>query len=764
MATIANQQKTQADRDAETARKAKEALTAFGITDGSLKDQQDQINQLKAAGQDVTRAQGALSSLSSITPMQPKSDEVIDVNSTEFRAKALLQGREQDLSNLGEELGLGKVRTGMQQRMDLLEKQAQDAADLKAEVKRQEVLDQRTLANAQDQAGRAIAGVVSSVGTQNREGVISSTNPKISTEFAQRTNERIDSLKIQLDSAKARRDAAVRNMEAAQKAQKEDAVRAYANDLARAQLQVDQIDASIKKETNEADRIALDIQKQNADLRQGAFDFFEAMPAGGLEGVPPEQVSQFFGVDLPTASILIGLDKRRAMIDPNDPEYIKKVAEADQAIKEAKWAGMTSDQKNFEYYKDLLKNNPERAQEFANQIGINDQKNVIDYTNNYTKTLENRQKIYDQTGVLLPVNSKHPVQVANNELFINVPRGVPIARGECGEFVNDVLNGGPGLFGNTFQSKKQLANSDVPISGGAFIEDTGDPTGHVGMVTRVYADGSFDYTEANREAAHVVTDGTIMAGTDRWNNIMSKGGFYDPALPGGTTKADNQLNSTISTAVRGLKFGSVEAQKTAMNEIDRLVQNGDMEGAKEFLKTTVFSNASAAQQDALSGKEDTVAALNRIQDKLDEYAAAGGNTGVFTGLSEKGFNKLAGRTKDPALAELTTAISLAIIDYRKAVSGAAFTESEAKEYDRLFPSAGKVPELNKAKIDAIREKIQADADGFYRRRIGETKYDQIFSQTDNTADVDEVVKMLSQASDLDQESQTQLDQLWSETN
>lgn len=202
----------------------------------------------------------------------------------------------------------------------------------------------------------------------------------------------------------------------------------------------------------------------------------------------------------------------------------------------------------------------------------------------------------------------------------------------------------------------------------------------------------------------------------------------------GTPTQDTDTNRALTTAMNSIKFSSVASRKDAQNILVDLLATGDTEAAKQFLGTQIFNSATAGQQDVLTGKEDTIVALDRIQDRLAQFEALGGDTGIFTGLSEKALRK-GGFTKDPELAGIANDIGLAIIDYRRAVSGAAFTESEAKAYDALFPSIGKTSDLNNALINSVRVKLEADRDNFYRRRIGDNNYNQIFGQNTSGDDL-----------------------------
>lgn len=257
--------------------------------------------------------------------------------------------------------------------------------------------------------------------------------------------------------------------------------------------------------------------------------------------------------------------------------------------------------------------------------------------------------------------------------------------------------------------------------------------------TRIAAQAGLLEIKSELDKTQVVTlknGNTILLNTQTGEIIKSIGGAEPKPLPGGVgtiSGSTEVVDRALSTALQSIKFSSVTARKDAQETLGLLLSQGDVEGAKQFLGTQIRNSASAAQQDTLDGKENTVTALERIQDSLDEYIQNGGETGFFTGKTEKQLQRL-GRTLDPELARIVNDISLAIIDYRRAVSGAAFTESEAAAYEAIFPSAGKLPVLNNANINSIITKMEADRDNFYKSRIGERNFNQIFNSVNASDD------------------------------
>jgi hypothetical protein len=163
------------------------------------------------------------------------------------------------------------------------------------------------------------------------------------------------------------------------------------------------------------------------------------------------------------------------------------------------------------------------------------------------------------------------------------------------------------------------------------------------------------------------------------------------------------------------------------SEFTKRLSTGDVQGARDVVVDAVEQTADAETQRKLLGRKEAVSALNAIEQSLAEYQARGGNTGLLTGTTEQIANKL-GRTQNTEVASIGNDIRLAIVAYRNAVSGAAFTESEKAEYDRLFPSVGKVPALNKAKIDSLRTGFDRNNKVFYENRL-KGSYETVFPKT-----------------------------------
>lgn len=166
-----------------------------------------------------------------------------------------------------------------------------------------------------------------------------------------------------------------------------------------------------------------------------------------------------------------------------------------------------------------------------------------------------------------------------------------------------------------------------------------------------------------------------------------------------------------------------------MNSLDRSLEDGDMDRVRELMISTTISTYGPTESKVIRGSWRALKLVNEIEVDLRAYEAKGGETGIFTGTMEEIAEK-AGRITDVELATLNNKIRMAIQRYRHDISGAAFTESEAKEYRRVFPSIGRTQDFNTANITSIRAVFSGDVRFYVEGRIGSKPYEEIFGSKD----------------------------------
>ena len=177
------------------------------------------------------------------------------------------------------------------------------------------------------------------------------------------------------------------------------------------------------------------------------------------------------------------------------------------------------------------------------------------------------------------------------------------------------------------------------------------------------------------------------------------------------------------------KTGFSTVERTGnKDELDRLLGRGDTAGASDFILGLARDKADTAARKKVDGREDLLATLEVIESSLAAYIDRGGNTGLLEGTLEGFQQKVLRTTGDQELARISNEIAIAVQRYRQDLTGAAFTESEAKEYTAIFPNIGKTPELNQAKIDSLRSEVIRNRRNFFRRELSPRNYERLFDE------------------------------------
>ena len=165
------------------------------------------------------------------------------------------------------------------------------------------------------------------------------------------------------------------------------------------------------------------------------------------------------------------------------------------------------------------------------------------------------------------------------------------------------------------------------------------------------------------------------------------------------------------------KFTTAD-REAARDGLDELLQDGDTAGATEFILGLARDKANAETKKQIDGRIDLLSAIDSIEVGLKYLEEQGVSTGPLTGLNQAALEAGGIHVGNAEQNAVANEIAIAIIDYRKAVSGAAFTESEAEAYNKVFPSIGKTKELNQSKINSIRSIGNRKLDDFYKRELG----------------------------------------------
>ena len=189
------------------------------------------------------------------------------------------------------------------------------------------------------------------------------------------------------------------------------------------------------------------------------------------------------------------------------------------------------------------------------------------------------------------------------------------------------------------------------------------------------------------------------------------------------------LRNGFQNVVKNFPQGS---QVNMEQEFNRRIEEWDDNATLSYLLTMARDSVPAEAKNKINWVQWMVRNIAAIQDgftKLmtDPEAKELFKTGKITGTSEQIAQAL-GNTTNPDLATIWSEINQAIINYRSSKSGAAFSESEAKAYDAIFPGGWKSMELNAALIDGIINAGKRDTESFYEDAIGSNEYGKVFNR------------------------------------
>jgi hypothetical protein len=159
----------------------------------------------------------------------------------------------------------------------------------------------------------------------------------------------------------------------------------------------------------------------------------------------------------------------------------------------------------------------------------------------------------------------------------------------------------------------------------------------------------------------------------------------------------------------------------AFDAFDDLLQKGDMEGAKQYIKRAAQNSYPVETGKQLYGKERTVEFLAEIRDDLEEFERKGGNTNIFEGTKED-VAKALGLVANEELRTIATKVNTVLQAYRKSMTGVAFGKEEGKEYKAMFPDISKTGTFNMATLTALDEVFSGDVAHLYKNAMGEKAY------------------------------------------
>lgn len=217
-------------------------------------------------------------------------------------------------------------------------------------------------------------------------------------------------------------------------------------------------------------------------------------------------------------------------------------------------------------------------------------------------------------------------------------------------------------------------------------------------------------------------------------------------------KLQNEVNSSkpasgeyanVINAVSGL-VGATKAP-AVKNAIATSLANGD--------PTTAYANIANAVEDSLTGTNKTkfadtrtdIGVMGGMREAINAYTQAGGNLGYLKGTADTIAKKFGQLAVDPKFAALGVQLQREFQAYRLAMTGAAFSPAESKEYAAVNPRTNASLDLNLATIDGALAQLTNRVTSTINQRIPEAQkiYDLANGKSSNTPVTPEIQSLRS---------------------
>lgn len=169
-------------------------------------------------------------------------------------------------------------------------------------------------------------------------------------------------------------------------------------------------------------------------------------------------------------------------------------------------------------------------------------------------------------------------------------------------------------------------------------------------------------------------------------------------------------------------LSSKDKKNDFIEQIKESIANQNPQEAFSFIKSNIKNNMSSDQKKKTEWSELAKMHLLEIQELYDQFIEAWWETWWLSGEYEEMLQKF-WKTSDPKLLEISNKIARAIQAYRHDISGAAFTESEAKEYKKVFPGIEQDEEVFRTNLKSWLDYADNEINYYYDTQLwGTGKY------------------------------------------
>lgn len=440
-----------------------------------------------------------------------------DNRSIQDRAKSYLEGQYQGNADTAADLGLPEdtpyYTSFQQETRDQIDAQKAQRAQQEASYNYQQQASEYQTGQAKNYLeSQSQAQAAQLAGGGN--GPTSLSNIDLAGKIKSFNQQKIDQAIAAQNDTKAQLDQARANLKLAEKQGNTALIQRYQQELDNAQMAVEQADTDYYNSLTSAS----EEQRKQQDQQATNLNTFADLVGNGvtLDSQTIMSMAQQFG--LPSDMLQAYYDGADNIRNDKTLDAQTKQVQLDQLKQNLsdQVAGLNTEAaKNLDTYKRLVQSgaDPDTIAAFKQLAGITDyndpftiaklnkEKAETAYTQsqtaeNYQNMLTAQAEYEDLYGgnSYIPQEGGYPVQQTTSAdgspaIRVGVTDGQSLdipgtARREdwCGAFVNDTLGT---HFGDLYTDKVAMINSSMPAPGMAFVEDTSDQYGHVGIVESV---------------------------------------------------------------------------------------------------------------------------------------------------------------------------------------------------------------------------------------------------------------------------------------
>lgn len=153
-------------------------------------------------------------------------------------------------------------------------------------------------------------------------------------------------------------------------------------------------------------------------------------------------------------------------------------------------------------------------------------------------------------------------------------------------------------------------------------------------------------------------------------------------------------------------FEPQKSQKTVLNNMKKQIADGNYQAVYTQIGNSVSKGLTGENKTRYDSARIDMRILSNFRNTLQEFEAAGGDTGFLKGSVEKIARKFGQLKADPRFTELAVQMEREFQAYRNQMTGAAFSPGESREYDAVNPSGKKSFALNYAVINGAYNQLQ----------------------------------------------------------